>query len=348
MEKGKRKKILYYIYLLLIFAPCLEIALRILQYEPYRQEEFLIQASPTQCLIPHPTLGFALNPGSFSVQINQAKPYTVTHGPDSLRVTHASSLADSLEKIFLLGCSYTYGMGVDDTESFPYLLQEAFPKYMIKNFGVPGFGNVQSYLQLESEILKGNIPKLVILNLVDFHLERNVLTPDYRKNLHMGFARSSEEIKDKMKPGRIPFILSSEEELILGWESWDSVYQNWRGRESLASVNLFQSIADRWEREALDPTTQSLQLFEAFQALCEKHEIIFCISNLRANKTSEELLEAISELGIDTLDMGLDLLSTDFSSLPEDSHPNTSAHRHYFKKISVYLQKILPKTDLEG
>ena len=345
MEKDKRKKILYYIYLLLIFAPCLELALRILQYEPYRQEEFLIQSHPTQCLIPHPKLGFALNPGTFEVQINQAKPYTVTHGSDSLRITHASMLPDSLEKIFLLGCSYTYGMGVNDVESFPYLLQEAFPNYQIKNFGVPGFGNVQSYLQLEAEINKGNIPELVILNLVDFHLERNALTPDYRKNLHMGFARSSEEIKDKMKPGRIPFILSSEEELIFAWESWDSVYHKWRGREALASINLFQSIADRWEREELDPRSTSLQLFAAFQALCEKHEIIFCISNLRANKTSEELLEAISELGIDTLDMGLNLLSKDFSSLPEDSHPNTSAHRHYFKKISGYLRKNLPKTD---
>ena len=345
MDTGKRKKIFYYIYLLLIFTPCLEIALRILQYEPYRQEEFLIRSTPSQCLIPHPKLGFALNPGSFEVQINQAKPYRVNHGPDSLRITHSSPLADTLDQVFLLGCSYTYGMGVNDSESFPFLLQQAFPNLRVKNFGVPGFGNVQSYLQLEAEIKKGNLPKIVILNLVDFHLERNVLSPDYRKNLYMGFARSSEEIKEQMKPGRIPFILSSKEELIFGWESWDSVYQNWRGREELASINLFQSLADTWNGRKLDPRDQSLLLFKAFQALCEKHGIIFCISNLRANKTSEELLEAISALGIDTLDMGLDLLSKDFSSLPEDSHPNSSAHRHYFMKISSYLQKILPETD---
>lgn len=342
MEKGKRKKILYYIYLLLIFAPCLEIALRVLQYEPYRQEEFHITSSPSQCLIPHPYLGFALNPGSFEVQINQAKPYKVTHGSDSLRISHPSILPDSLEKVFLLGCSYTYGMGVDDKDSFAYLLQTAFPTYHIKNFGVPGFGNVQSYLQLEAEIKKGNVPKIVILNLVDFHLDRNVLTPDYRKNLQLGFARSSKEIKNQMKPGRIPFILSNKGELIFKWESWDSVYQNWRGREDLASVNLFQSLADKWERDNMQPTDQSLLLYKAFQDLCEKHGILFCISNLRANKKSEELLEAISGIGIDTLEMGLDLLSTDFSSLPEDSHPNSSAHRHYFQKISSYLRKISP------
>lgn len=345
MKNGKRKKVLYYFYLLIIFTPCLELALRILQYEPYTQQEFLIRSTPSQCLIPHPRLGFALNPGTFEVQINQAKPYKVTHGADSLRITQTTPHIDSLEQIFLLGCSYTYGMGVDDQESFPFLLQEAFPRYTVKNFGVPGFGNVQSYLQLEAEIKKGNLPKIVVLNLVDFHLDRNVLGPDYRKNLHMGFARSSEEIKEQMKPGRIPFILSSKEELVFEWESWDSVYQNWRGREHLASINLFQSLADRWDSKQLAPKAQSLQLFKAFQALCEKHEIIFCISNLRANKRSEELLEAISALGIDTLDMGLNLLSEDFSSLPEDSHPNSSAHRHYFRKISSYLQKILPETD---
>ncbi|MEL6255440.1 MAG: hypothetical protein AAFR87_25765, partial [Bacteroidota bacterium] len=170
MKKGEKKKVLYYIYLLLLLAPCLEIALRILQYEPYRQVNFLIKSSPSHCLIPHPYLGFALNPGSFEVQINQAKPYQVRHGSDSLRITHPSPLPDSLPEIFLLGCSYTYGMGVNDEDSFPYLLQEAFPTYRVKNFGVPGFGSVQSYLQLKAELKKGNRPKIVILNLVEFHL----------------------------------------------------------------------------------------------------------------------------------------------------------------------------------
>ena len=86
MQHNLRKKNLFYlIYLLLVLLPCLEIALLILGYRPYRQVDFKIESTPENCLIAHPSLGFALHPGTFRVTINEGLIYRATHGADSLR-----------------------------------------------------------------------------------------------------------------------------------------------------------------------------------------------------------------------------------------------------------------------
>lgn len=337
MQLFQQKNLHFYLYMLLISPLCLEIALRILHYKPFQQQAYQIKSNPSFCILPHESLGFALQPGTFTVQINEATPYQVTHGTDSLRVSSLGDLVSSQAQIFLMGCSYTYGMGVDDSLTFAYKLQEKFPQYRFRNFGVPGYGNVQSYLQVLTQLQHRNSPKMIILNFADFHLERNVLSSGFRRDLFMGFARSHTSLKADILRARIPYIKTDSSENILTWCNWEQVYENWLGREIFASVNFLQGFSDRANQLTKKDEQGSLRLFEKIHALCLQHNIELLVTGLTQTDKTHKVLNALKSKGINTLDISLDLTKPEYTQLPHDSHPNSSAHRHYFKKISHYL-----------
>ena len=66
-------------------------------------------------------MGLSLNPGKFNVTINKKQKYNVTHTSDSLRTTGSNSDIAKIN-IQLHGCSFTYGMGVNDEETYPFIL----------------------------------------------------------------------------------------------------------------------------------------------------------------------------------------------------------------------------------
>lgn len=337
MQLFQQKNFLFYLYMLLISPICLEIALRILQYKPFQQKEYQIKSNPSFCIIPHESLGFALQPGTFTVQINEAAPYQVSHGPDSLRVSSTKDIDPSQEQIFLMGCSYTYGMGVDDSLTFSHKLQEKFPQYRFRNFGVPGYGTVQSYLQVLAQLKNGNAPKMIIINFADFHLERNVLSSGFRRDLFMGFARSHTSIQTDILRARIPYLETDSAEKHLVWSDWKEIYENWPGREIFASVNFLQGFSDRANQLSKKDEQGSLELFSTIYSLCLQHDIELLVTGLTQTNKTHKVLAELHSTGITTLDISLDLTKAEYTQLPHDSHPNSSAHRHYFKKISHYL-----------
>ncbi|HIP32863.1 MAG TPA: SGNH/GDSL hydrolase family protein [Crocinitomicaceae bacterium] len=235
------KKWIYYILLTPI---CFEVALLVLGYRKYTPIDYTITSSPSYCLSPDAKLGFALNPGSFEVTMNKGLIYSVTHSSDSLREIPFPHSDSAENKIYFLGCSYTYGMGVNDDENLPALVQKEVPNSVVKNFGVPGFGTIQSYLQLQKMITENDIPTTVILNYANFHDIRNALTPFYRENLKIGFERSNKEVKKIMQSGKIPFVKEQNGHFSIEFCEWNNLYKHWPLRSYLASVNYLQSQYD--------------------------------------------------------------------------------------------------------
>lgn len=338
MDKKRpwQQRIGYWIFIIVLIPICFELALWVLQYRPYRQTAYEIQSTPELCLISHPTLGFGLNPGAYSVTINDGLSYTVTHGADSFRITSASPLPDSLPELWLLGCSYTYGMGVNDEETFAWLIQEAHPEFRVRNFGVPGFGTVQSYLQLKRLFASGETPTNVILNYADFHDERNVLAPRYRHALSVGFRGADSTISDVMEGSRIPFASMNGESLQLQSVAWDSLYQDWRGRSTFASVNFWQTFSDNIHQYDLAPRKTTIELIKEMNALCAKRNIPFLVTGLTQSEETRSLLQTLDSLGISTQDISVDLSDSAYNHLPFDSHPSALAHREYGEGIVLW------------
>ena len=323
-----KKRIRYYLFLTLITPICFELALRVLGYSAYQQLPYSIVSKPNMCMVASTDLGFSLGEGIYQVSVNGAPTYTATH-IDGKRITRDYLSSDSLPRVFLMGCSFTYGMGIDDSISFPYQLQSHFKNLDIQNFGVPGFGTTQSYLQLEQEINNGNSPNLVIVNFCDFHHERNSLTPRFRNSLVMGYQRSNKEATSELSKSTFPYI---ENEKIKSVEFKD-LYSNWTGRETFASVNYFQTMSDERITSNINLEQNSLDIFLRMNELCIENNIKFIVTGLTRNRVSKTFLARLKKSNIDAIDISLDLRQKKYNQLPFDTHPNSRAHDHFTKKL---------------
>ena len=340
MKNGRKQKIIFRFYLVLIFLPCLEIALRITGYKPFQQIPFSIESSPQFCILPDSHLGFALRPGTFEVKINEALSFRTTHGKDSLRITGFERPDTGLSRVFIMGCSYTYGMGVDDSLNFPFLIQKHFPRYRVRNFGVPGYGMVQSYLQLKRCIARGEMPDIVIINFADFHSDRISLTQQYRRDLHFGFERSNEMLKSFMIPARIPFLREDfPNGYVIETVEWSEVYRPLKWRENLAIVNLIQNFSDWNVSRKTDKMENTLQIFRMIRDVCQANDIRFWVTGLTKTEVTQEVLRRLGKINISTIDISVDLTDTTYNNLPFDAHPNAKAHSHFGNALIRLLEE---------
>ncbi|MEM7369777.1 MAG: hypothetical protein AAF587_14330 [Bacteroidota bacterium] len=328
-----KNALFYFVYTLLLLFPCLEIALRIVQYQPYHYTPFQISSTPEFCLLPHPRLGFALNPGQYEVTINHGLTYSVTHSQDSLRISRVEESEASLPILALFGCSYTYGIGLPDSLSYGYVLQSILSEYEIQTLAVPGYGTVQSYLQLLKMINNGRPPSIAVMHFADFHHDRNALTPLFRQTLHMGFERSHQHIPQLMRSSKVPYMTEDS----IGWEDWSQVYHNWPGREKWPSVHFLQEVADQIGLHQLDSHSKSCQIFFMIHRLCQLHNIRLIVAGITSNQPTQQTLDSLTANGIETLDMSLDLTNTLYNNYPFDTHPNAIAHLHFAVNMKRYL-----------
>lgn len=335
------KRIRYGLFLAIITPLCFELALRILGYSAYQQIEYTLESSPKNCLTASNTLGFSLGNGAYRVSVNGAPTYTTTH-VHGKRVTRFHKISKPRGKIFVMGCSFTYGMGVDDSLSFPFQLQTHFRQMDIQNFGVPGYGNVQSLLQLEKEIESGNIPEIVVLNFCDFHHERNSLTPRFRNSLVMGYERSNSEAPAALRKSKFPMILGRSIQTI----PYNELYSNWTGRELFASVNYLQTMSDERRTSAINLEQNSENVLSKIHILCKHHGISFIVTGLTRNPATQRFLSNLSEKGIENYDISLNLKLKKYNQLPYDTHPNARAHHHFAKKLIPIITKTLNSQSL--
>lgn len=341
---GWREKLAYSIFLLVLVPICFEAALWILQYRPYQRQTYSIEAEPAAAVVGHPTLGFALSPGVFQVTINQGLTYQATHSPDSQRVTSANPVRVHPE-IWLFGCSYTYGMGVNDEETFAWKLQEKLPQHRVVNFGVPGFGTVQTLLQLKTALSRDSSPEAVILNFADFHPERNVLAPRYRQALSIGYRMAVRNQASMMENSQIPFAVYEGDHVTLTSEDWGDLYQDWRGRELLCSVNFWQTFADNIHQADLLPESVTIHLIAEMAHQCRIRHIPFLVSGLTSSLSTSTIFQHLNEQDIQTADISVDLSQPEFTHHPYDSHPNARAHAIFADRLHNRLELILSEQE---
>lgn len=136
-----------------------------------------------------PLLGYRTAPGSYVVTKAFADPardgdahlaYHATMGADGYRVTGPEPSGDrdrDRPEVWIFGCSFTWGMGLDDDQTYPWLVQRALPGVRVRNFGVSGYGNLHALLQLRDALVRGERPPAVaVFAYDDFHLPRNAGT----------------------------------------------------------------------------------------------------------------------------------------------------------------------------
>src|SRR5215813_6241834 len=106
----RSRAVIYAIYLsvlLPLFVAAAEAIVRSTGYAPWRLFYISIQVDPGgKFFRPHPTLGYSHIPGRFRVTLGSGYAFDVTHGPDTLRITHPLDRPKQQREVWIFGCSF--------------------------------------------------------------------------------------------------------------------------------------------------------------------------------------------------------------------------------------------------
>jgi hypothetical protein len=97
--------------------------------------------------------------------------YTI--GDDHFRVTPREDRpvgTEDSKRINFFGCSFTFGEGVNDDETFPYYVQQQIEGSVARNFGFHGYGLQQALAILKSD--RDTSGQINVLMTSPFHAER--------------------------------------------------------------------------------------------------------------------------------------------------------------------------------
>ena len=336
----KKKKLLWYIYLILLTPVCLELALRLMSAEPYIQQNYSIQSSPQHAYIGHDSLGIALNPGTYQITHNKKHSFKTTHNSDHTRRVENYRYADTITtSIGFFGCSFTYGYGVNDDEHYVSLLQKKYLNNLMTNYGVIGYGTAQSVLQLKQLEGQNQLPDKVVLGFATDHFERNALTNQYRRALKIGFDNSLETAKTSMKQAKFPYLENSDEPI--SFEHWNALYEDWLGRDRFASINFIQTQSDKIADNQRDVIEISYALIHRMYSICKKNNIEFLIVLIDENTHSIELKQKLESSEIPFVDVHFNFESDTYTNLPYDMHPNAKGHAFIAKQISSAFKTLM-------
>ncbi len=314
-----------------------EIVLRLHDYQPFILTSYSIESTPESCIIPDSTLGFALNAGQYIVTINDKVKYTCTHTENRITTFIENSITPMMPTVDIHGCSFTYGMGVDDSLNYPYLVQQAMPTTKINNHACPGYGTIQALLKLQKAIIDKKIPKVCIINYAQFHDERNVLSNNFRLGLKTGFENSSKEIKPLFENSRIPYYSDG----TIQYKQWNDLYHHWYLRTNSSVINALQIVAERFREYPETHRTTTFLIFKAIQKLCLENNIQLGIAIITKHPKNFEIIDFCKKENIPVLDMALDLPSEQYSHIPYDIHPNEKAHQYFAKKLTPFIHRLL-------
>lgn len=133
-----------------------------------------IVSKPRLLFRPDAVLGWRLTP-NHGVRVGFRNGILQTINAEGWRHVPGSD-QPSRHRLAFYGCSYTYGTGLADDETYTALLQRDLPGVHILNRGIGGHGTVQNLLQLRRDIAAGEIDAAVFAIISD-HRFRNIAHP---------------------------------------------------------------------------------------------------------------------------------------------------------------------------
>jgi hypothetical protein len=277
--------------------------------------------------IKHDILGYAPvknNTITSTRYLGDTVTYKVVYTIDSdgLRIAPPHK-ADSSECVLFFGCSYTYGEGVNDTETMPYLTGlKTNQNFRIYNFGFHGYGPHQMLSALEHGMVENIIkckPRYAIYQALVTHIERSagleswdIHGPKYILNkdgeaVYAGYFDSEKIISPKRIENQ---LLKS----AIFQKIWWKYHGNGRKPTNSDDIELFLGIVDKARR-----------VFEARYPGSEFRVLFWDYSN---NDNYSKVIRGLNKRGVrvDLVSQILPDINSNAYTIGEDPHPNRSAY----------------------
>ena len=302
----------------------LEIVLRILGYTPWKYDK----SNNSSIYRFDNELGWISKIGKYRVNISEYNPSTfeITIDQDSSRSIDGN--ADKNEIIFI-GGSFTQGWGVNDDETFSYLVQKKIRTHRVKNFGQGGYSSVQSYLLLKRLFENKIKPKLVIYSFIDHHEYRNVARGEWLRML-LKHSNAGHET-----PPKVPFVTINKNKEINFHEPVG--YPMFPLRESLSLVNILEANYAKFITKKRKKMQKDVlrQLVLEMKKLTKINNSNFLFLNLKSEIIEHE--NFLRKNKVDYVDCNFKLSKE--TLLVGDYHPNMKAHKLYEECITSYLKR---------
>ncbi len=320
----------YIIGVLLVLLIAGEITARFMGYRPWHETVQTMQVVPEGRFYQADSiLGYKGRPGKFELLLNDSLRFTVTHDADGWRKTGPDSLqGDSLPEIWIFGCSFTHGYGVNDADNYPAVLQSMMPHFRIRNYGMDGYGTLQNWLVLNQLLQAGKRPATVVLGYGAFHDQRNTANRYWHKALH------GQRIADSL---RYPFIrLDKKDSLILHYGH--IAYHPLPLQRQLALLSLVEKRWNDSEDQGLRSKFVTEVLIQRMVGASRDAGAHFVLAGVYRHPETEKMLRTFHLDNVPTVDISQDLADPDLRILPGNGHPNAKAHAMMAQVLYDYLQ----------
>lgn len=266
---------------------------------------------PRSIFEPHPVLGWKLA-ANRSLRVPFRPDVIQTTGPDGWRSV-ADQPSEPIGRLVFYGCSFTYGVGLTDDETFPSLVQSHLPDITVENKGVSGHGTVQNYLQFRDDVRRGAV-QAAVFGLISGHRYRNL-----------------------PHPSRMNYFLSLDWHTI-GVEHVPRVRADREGRLQIEYVPIWQPALLRNDFDAFLPDEYmvdraTVRMVEMVLAHAEVHNIPAMFALLDGGDRFFNSL-MLREVG-DVIDVSAPM-DQEHTFLPHDGHPNEAANR-------LFAERLLPR-----
>ncbi len=270
-------------------------------------------------------------PGTFKVTLSGSYSYNITNLDNTLRVTHPLSTypGHAKKSIWIFGDSITYGQSVNDAETYCWLLQEKFPDYEVVNFGVMGYGTVQSLIQLRDALKNRDKPELVVLTYASWQDIRNTSIRGWRKLLQPSASLGlvTQPYAGLNSEGRLEILRDP----VLFREVPLMRYS--------AFIHALEESYDKYEERHSLSHEITKAVIKEISDLCEARGIELVVAGLTSDSTTSDMLEYCKREGSKTVNIWVDFLNIrENNNLPYDSHPSAIAHRQYAQKLELFLR----------
>jgi hypothetical protein len=325
-----RRALLALLAACVVMALCLasaELVARAFSVEPFRTDRVAIVVEPGGRLFDtHPRLGYRHHAGRYRVAIG-GHAFTVTHGPDTLRITKPEAAPHPRLGLWVFGCSFTHGWSVGDEDTFPWRLQQRFPRLDVVNFGVSGYGTVHSLIQLEEALETRPLPAAIVVAYGSFHDDRNTFARVRRKQIvpwnHLGPLSQPAARLGRGGGLHIDVVPAR--------------YRELPGMRRLASLHLLEQAWNQLELRWLRSARVTDALLDRFAEGASGTGARLVLAGIWRDDATAERLEQARARGWLTVDASLDLDDPRNNNLPWDPHPSPRAQRLFAERIADLL-----------